>query len=93
MREVIKNYLIFVLPFAILVSFLGSILYEYFPFFELKWKIFITFFILIIFLLFICGYFSLRVARPIKKLYKSIEKEYGILQKNSQNMNFQMNKS
>jgi methyl-accepting chemotaxis protein len=81
MREVIKNYLIFVLPFAILVSFLGSIVYEYFPFFELKWKIFITFFILILFLLFICGYFTLRVAGPIKKLYKSIDKEYGILQK------------
>ncbi|MDI1472371.1 MAG: methyl-accepting chemotaxis protein [Thermodesulfovibrio sp.] len=81
MREVIKKYLIFTLPFAILVSFLGSIVYEYFPFFDIRWKIFITFFILILLCLFLCGYLTVKIVGPIKKLYKSIEKEYGILEK------------
>lgn len=80
MREVIKNYLIFSLPFACLVSLLGSFGYEYFPFFETKWKIFITFFLLMFSLLFLCGYLTLKIAGPIKKLYNSIEKEYRSLQ-------------
>ncbi|WP_353684293.1 methyl-accepting chemotaxis protein [Thermodesulfovibrio sp. 3907-1M] len=80
MREVIKNYLIFTLPFAFLVSLIGTMVYEYFPFFDKPWKIFITFFFLMLLCLFLCGYLTIKIAGPIKKLYSSIEKEYGIMQ-------------
>jgi len=81
MREVVKIYLNFALPFAILVSFLGSIVYKYFPFFDISWKIFITFFILILFCSFLCGYLTVKVTGPIKKFYKSVEKKYENQQK------------
>ncbi len=79
-REVIKNYLIFTLPFALMVSLIGTMVYEYFPFFDRPWKIFITFFVLMLFGLFLCGYLTIKIPGNIKKLYRSIEKEYEILQ-------------
>ena len=65
MIQIVRNYLIWGLPSAFLISFLGSMAYDYFPFSEMRWKIFFTFFILIL-----C-YYSLRSLLAAIRLHSS----------------------
>mgnify|MGYP001105413422 CR=1 FL=1 len=74
-KDIIINYVIPLIPYAIGVSFLGSILYKYFPFFDIQWKIFFVFFILITGYIMISGYLTTMLYGPLKKVYKEVNKE------------------
>jgi len=65
MIQIVRTYLIWGLPSAFLISFLGSMAYDYFPFSEMRWKVFLTFFILIL-----C-YYSLRSLLAAIRLHSS----------------------
>lgn len=87
-KDIIIHHVIPLIPYAIGVSFLGSILYKYFPFFDIQWKIFFVFFILMTGYLIIGGYLQTMLYGPFKKVYKKINEELKYQKISSENQKF-----